>query len=232
MKTQATVPFRKIAADHLSKAKNLLKQGRDQEVYACLELRLAIEALVYELLQTYSEDVSEEISVAFGEWHPRVVLDHLLAHDPFADRPLRIVLRAQPVYENGSRGEMIFVDEIEDRFDAKWASKAYAALSSFLHQPTIAHRRKGAAINRQKLHKKAQEIVDRLDQIITSKVTDVRLGLRFGYSCPACGGDLSVAILPLMTGTAQTSCLACSAAWDVSRGEGGMPNFSRRTEKS
>lgn len=232
MRPPGTIPFQSIAKDHLAKAKTLLEGGPDHEIYSCLELRLAIEAMAYEILQSYSDDLSEEVNAAFREWHPRAVLDHLLAHDPLADRPLRIVMRAQPVYQDGSRGEAIVVDETEDRFDAKWASKAHAALSSFLHQSTINRRRSGKAIDRTKLRRKAKEVIARLDSIVASKLSNARLDLRFGYPCPACGKDLSVAILPLMRGTAQTSCSACETVWDVSPGGGDVPHFTKRREKS
>jgi hypothetical protein len=232
MKPRGAISFRSIATDHLAKAKTLLEGGPDHEIYACLELRMALAAIAYEILQSYSDDLSEEVNAAFREWHPRAVLDHLLAHDPLADRPLRIVMRAQPVYQDGSRGEAIVIDETEDRFDAKWASKAHAALSSFLHQPTIARRRSGKAIDRAKLRKKAKEVIVRLDSIVASKLSNARLDLRFGYLCPACGRDLSVAILPLMMGAAQTSCSACDTVWDVSPGDGDVPQFTEQREKS
>ncbi len=61
MKPRGAIPFRSIATDHLVKAKTLLEGGPDHEIYACLELRLALEAIAYEILQSYSDDLSEEV---------------------------------------------------------------------------------------------------------------------------------------------------------------------------
>jgi hypothetical protein len=66
MKTLATIPVRMLASDHLAKAKILLGRRPDQEIHACLEPRLAIEALAYETPRTYSEDPSQEINAAPG----------------------------------------------------------------------------------------------------------------------------------------------------------------------
>ncbi|MBN8931564.1 MAG: hypothetical protein J0G97_06625 [Rhizobium pusense] len=89
-------PFREIARRHLETADELLGgQGR-QLIYACLELRLAIEAIAYDTLQAYEKNLSSEIADAYAHWQPSKILrkrcfpSTLTKRDrPFRKLPLR-----------------------------------------------------------------------------------------------------------------------------------------------
>lgn len=74
-------PFREISRRHLETVDELLGgQGR-RLIYACLELRLAIEAIAYDTLQAYEKNLSSEIADAYAYWRPSKILQLLSTHD-------------------------------------------------------------------------------------------------------------------------------------------------------
>jgi hypothetical protein len=122
--------------------------GVDDELrYACLELRLAIEALAYDTLQSYSEDVDDAVDLAHREWQPSKVLKALCGCDPIAGLALRIEVREVGSDGNAEAGPPMFTG-VDDRFDAEWAEKAHRSMGSFLHQRTISQIRRGQQLDR------------------------------------------------------------------------------------
>lgn len=223
------IPFREFARQCVGAAKRLMLGTDDELRYACLELRLAIEALAYDTLQSYSEDVGDAVDLAHREWQPSKVLKALCDYDPIADLALRIEVREVGSDGNPKRGPPMFTG-VDDRFDAEWAEKAHRSMGSFLHHRTISQIRRGKQIDRILLLREAERIVGRLEAILASPIHGTRSGLRFGYSCPDCGGHISVAKLPLLLmGQAKTSCSSCGAEWEAaSGGEDAAPKFTRR----
>lgn len=220
------IPFRDFARKHVAAAKELLAGGGPQLRYACLELRLAIEALAYATLQTYLEDDSDSVQAAQSDWQPSKVLDALLDYDPMADMSFRIVMHS--VAPDGEPGEMV-MDAVDKRFSAQWAAKAHRSMGSFLHQRTIREVRRGKQLDETVLRREARRVLETLEPILASPVHDTRVGFRFGYSCPGCGDELSVALMPLMlTGATRTRCPSCGIRWRAeSDRESGAPRFSR-----
>lgn len=102
-------------------------------------------------------------------------------------------------------------------------------MGSFLHQRTISQIRRGRTINDTDLRRQAQQVLEVLDDVLASEVHDIRLGIRFGYECPDCNGDISIAMAPLLLkGRAATTCQTCGAAWLAEGKEAdGSPRLTR-----
>jgi len=223
------IPFRNFARKHVAAAKELLAGRGPHLRYACLELRLAIEALAYATLQTYLDDDSDIVQSAQSDWQPGKVLDALLDYDPMADMSFRVVMHS--VAPNGEPGEMV-MDAVDQRFSARWAKKAHRSMGSFLHQRTIQQVRKGKQLDEPALRREAQRVLETLEPILASPLYDTRVGFRFGYNCPGCGDELSVALMPLMlTGATRARCPTCGTRWRATSDRGsGVPRFSRLDE--
>jgi hypothetical protein len=218
------VPFRDMAKAHVDTARALLAGDGPSLRHACLELRLAIEALTYDELQTYGDEIDPAIDQAEAEWHPRKILAGLRAYDPIGEATLVATMKIRREGEEWeTRGEIR-----QPRFSPDWASKAHAALSHFLHQVTLPKMRAGEGLDETKLRRKAGEVIEALDPILAEPFTDIRQGFRFGYDCPACGEGITVALTALiLTSQARTTCAGCGVVWRAEGdGEGGV-RFSR-----
>ncbi len=223
------IPFREYARVHVSAARALLAGDGPQLRYACLEIRLAIEALAYAVLQNYLEDDSSDVKAALADWQPSKVLEALQNYDPMADMSVRVVMRA--IAPDGEPGEVV-MDAVDQRFSAEWASKAHRSMGSFLHQRTIREIRRGKQIDEAVLRREAERALGTLSAILKSPLSDTRIGFRFGYACPDCGDELTVALLPLMlTGATRTRCPACGVRWRANSQPGdNTPSFAKLDE--
>ncbi len=77
--------FRTLAHQHHEAGARLLASGEPFNArYACLELRMALECLSYDLLRLYRDDVPDAL---LETWQASAVLDALLDIDPTIEGP-------------------------------------------------------------------------------------------------------------------------------------------------
>lgn len=167
-------PFREIARRHLETADELLGgQGR-QLIYACLELRLAIEAIAYDTLQAYEKNLSSEIADAYSHWQPSKILQLLSTHDPLVDMSLRVQVRKVDEEGEPLGGPPIF-DGVDRRLTVAWVEKAHRSLGSFLHQRTISQLQNGKAFDEAKARTEATRVLIAIREVLASEVYGIKL---------------------------------------------------------
>ncbi len=173
MPVPAKIPFRQYAKEHVEKAKGFLSEGGSALRYACLELRLAIEALAYEILQTYAEDDDPAVAKALKKWKPREVLENLRKYDPLIEISLRVEFRLAESGETDLPSEPTFVGT-QVRFEVEWADTAHHQMSQLLHQRTIAQIQDGNQIDEAVARRDATGVLEKLERILASEMTDIR----------------------------------------------------------
>jgi hypothetical protein len=175
------VDFRSRARAHVKSAKNLMvENGESAARYAGLELRMAIEALTYQLLQVYLAEVPNSI---MAQWTPKKILDELLEIDPNADKTTTIFVGIEET-PGVPASKMEFLGE-DRRFSVKWANKAHNALSNFLHEPTLAQLEKGVDVDAA-ARVKSEEILRELDRILDTPLFQTNFGIFVEIKCD-CG---------------------------------------------
>ncbi|MBY5731511.1 hypothetical protein HFO26_14615 [Rhizobium leguminosarum] len=203
-------PLREQARKHLKNAVDLLNGQGQQLIYACLELRLSIEALIYETLQTYAQTLSPEVTVAYQHWQPNKVLEFLREYDVLADHSLHIQVR-RVADDGGPEEGPPFFEGVDNRLSVQWVEKAHRSLGSFLHQRTISQLQNRKPIDEAKLKTEAIRIIARLDEVLKSDVYNIRIAGGFQYRCDGCGTALFVAMAALIVhGFASVCCRSCS----------------------
>ncbi|MBB2841562.1 UNVERIFIED_ORG: hypothetical protein GGE64_005346 [Rhizobium etli] len=205
-------PLREQARKHLKNAEELLAGEGQQLIYACLELRLAIEAIVYETLQAYEKNLTPDVAEAYRHWQPNKVLELLRRHDPLADTSLRVEVRR--VADDGGPAEgPPFFEGADNRLTVEWVEKAHRSLGSFLHQRTISQLEKGKPIDEAKLRTEATRISVRLEEVLRSDVHGIRITGGFDFPCETCNTSLTVAMAPLiLEGFAEIECGSCETS--------------------
>lgn len=125
METEAK-DFRALARAHHAAAGELLAGGDDAQLrHACLELRMALECLAYDLLKLYRDDVEDKV---LEMWQAGAILDALREIDPGVERPIELKIAG----EDGDYDQPLLAWR-EERLDGRWARKAYHSLGHFLH---------------------------------------------------------------------------------------------------
>lgn len=215
----AKIDYRTSAKHHVAAARDLLESHDDKAVrYACLELRMAIEALTYDNLQTY---LAEAPNSAMVHWTPKKVIDELLAVDPYVDQSAKIHFGKQKAFGQPS-DEMHFLGE-DKKFTVAWANKAHNALGSFLHEPTIGQHVAGSAALSQKARAKAEEIASELGNILSATVFHVNVGRYVEFVCE-CGFRIKRKDRALREDI-PVECRECRRRYSVHQGEGGEYRF-------
>lgn len=161
--------FRSRARSHVTAAKELLSVSTPRTpFYACLELRMAIEALAYDAFQQYSFEVPAD---AMNKWTPKQILDELVYIDPDVELTSSITINV-PELPNAQAYE-IELGEVR-RLSSKWANKAHNALGNFLHQPTIKQLTQLTNDLDVSARKKANEVITEIDRLLSSPVSSFR----------------------------------------------------------
>lgn len=107
----------------VDKAESLIEEGDGDSLrYACLELRMAIEYLFYDLLPLYADEIPTDMA---KRWQPQRVIDVLTDCDPYVQNDCRIALG------NHDSGVPVV---LESKGVSKGLIKSYwHKLGSFLH---------------------------------------------------------------------------------------------------
>jgi hypothetical protein len=197
--------FRHEARQALARAKALLAQGDDAVLrHAALELRLTLEAIVYDRLYDYRRDVPPSV---YETWQPRRVLKLLLEIDARAATPQTVkVTRTQASGGDDSRATVFF----EQPIGQATLKENYDALGSYLHFPTLKQLSEKGGPDFEKLRRRCEALVLELDPVVTPAKTSFIMGSFSHCPCFRCGADMRKR-LPEEAGQCPVICVACGA---------------------
>ncbi|CCV13285.1 hypothetical protein [Mesorhizobium sp. STM 4661] len=203
-----SIDFRYNAREHVKQAKEFAASDNEAMLRAaCLELRMAIESLVYDLLQTYLAEVSNSV---MEKWQPKQVMDELLYIDPNADKTSSISVGLEEKY--GVPAKVMKSLGEDKRFRVKWANKAHNALGSYLHEPTISQHRAGLGNLSQKMRKTIEDTVCVLDDVLSSPVFNVNFAVFDEFKCQC--GFLIQRKKGFLEGGKILSCISCGMIFE------------------
>jgi len=173
--------MRARARNSLTRAVKLLEAADEVSVrYACLELRMCIEFLIFDRAQGYVQYLDDDVST---KWTPRQVLTELLNADPHADETVAVAIAAE-VEPGKPTGDWKQLGE-DRRFKLKWANSNWNALGSYLHAPTLQQLKDGPP-SHEEMSKKARAIADHLTHVLAAPIHNVVGGGIFVVQCREC----------------------------------------------
>jgi hypothetical protein len=181
--------YRSMARARRDAARSLLAEGRDESViYAALELRKSLEALVYELSESYVDDLPKD----HVDWQPRKLLQRLLEIDPDADSTQTISITP---YREGATTIELGTDY---RLSLQFIKKRYDALGNFLHTPTPAQLASSASPAPETIRRKCEEIFAEVEKVLASPVTTFVKSRRVTLTCRRCEGSFTPRVNALL----------------------------------
>lgn len=156
--------YLKLAREALERARSLLQRDEPEAAtYAALELRRALEALVYENALRFTDEL---IGDDYLVWQPSQLLERLIEIDPVAAMDLELHM------QDPKSGEWIKLGR-QNRVGLKALKEHYFALGSHLHAPSLAQvlaRKPPSRRSLLKLCERCAKLVER----------DLDASLRFG----------------------------------------------------
>ncbi len=200
----------------LNRARDALDSGEIFRLrYAALELRMALECLVYERAQRYKEELPTK---KLSTWQPKQLLNILLAIDPYADKTSTIRYGVQEAHGVPAKNmttlgtdRMISLKEIKEYYDR---------LGSYLHSPTIEQTEKRKGIPDDKLRISCEDLFKVVESSLASKVWNSDLKETTSIACIDCGTKVVRRVRSTEDRYAAT-CMECEASYTLTRGEDG-----------
>jgi len=202
--------YRTEAREALARAQqNLSKKDSSGVMYAALELRIALESLIYQRATLYSKELCGK---KLSTWQPGKLLKLLLDIDPYADKSgsLSVGLEEEygkpaPIMHSLGRERVLTLGEIKTYYDR---------LGSYLHAPTFDQVAAGKGATTEGKEQRCVELAGILDEVLSSPVFNVNFRVFSEISCGKCGKQI-VRRLPPDGGTVVATCIECEAQYRV-----------------
>jgi hypothetical protein len=209
--------FREVARGHAAAAASHLATGVENDLlYCALDLRMALEALVYENAARFADELtSQELQL----WQPPKLLDRLLEIDPLADLGIEMKVL------DPRSGEWVSLGR-ENKIGLSLLKRHYHALGSHLHSPTLRQILNKREPTKQKLRTLCEECLADVRRSLESSLwgMDLRpLGTAVA-ECTGCGATLQRRLNALADGPQRekprpafitVECSSCPASFEV-----------------
>lgn len=206
--------LRERAQEHLRLALEHLSSGEDVRLrYAALELRMCIEAIVYNLLKLHRSEASLSL---MGTWQPDKMLKEL------AETVRGITGRHDVEITIPEVGSVSFS---EYRLDGPWVRRRYQKLGSLLHVPMLRQLENDSDSKPEKIQAQCEEIIQVLSSVLGSEGFDIKLDRLCGWPC---GHDGCAYVIERdfdwFDTHRETTCPECGAVHIVEKGSDYIKN--------
>jgi hypothetical protein len=168
--------------EHIKLARALLASDDAAKLrYAALELRMAIEAIVYEKLRLYAPRLPTAV---LDKWQPPQAMKALTQLEPRASRPFHLRIAQQP--GPGVPGtDWKYLGE-HRTFEPGWLTTNYHKLGSFLHRPSVKQAQsRNTEANAENLRSALQVVLSEVERVSKSQI-DGTLATVIEFQCAAC----------------------------------------------
>ena len=220
-----TPKYRELAKLHLEEARaNLNTDDPVRLRSSALALRMAIEALTYERVSLYKDDMP----LNHDTWQPRKLMKALLEIDPDADKSSTLRYGIEP--SPAEQPEKMILLGTEQVIGQETIKKHYDALGAYLHVPTIGQLAKGKDHDLNKLRERCHIILESLEKIINSPVWNIQLSTTASLDCFECANVIRRRFVKGQ-GERIVECFNCDATYTLSENNSGQVVWEARTIK-
>lgn len=181
---------------------------------AALRLRMAIECLAYELLQSLQDEVDNG---TMETWQPGKLIKELKDIDAGieSDRSISIGVEEVP----GQPAKTMRSLGTDSRLTASWINKHWNALGSYLHEPTIKQQKDGKVFDPQKARPKIAEVSKEIERVLASTLYATNIKVKISVECE-CGFTISRRE-ELLRRDGQVTCANCQTILGAEESEEG-----------
>ena len=202
--------YRNSARDALKRAKDALDNGDDHYLkYASLELRMALEALIYERAGNYTEELPQKV---LSIWQPNKLLKTSLEIDPYTDQSATIAVGIEEEYGKPSRNLKPLGKERV--LSLKEIKKYYNRLGSYLHTKTIEQVEKNKGSGPEKIRTNCLELHKIIDEVISSPVFNFNIRTTTKCEYGNCGATIPRRTIPTEN-SFNAICIDCDATYKI-----------------
>lgn len=177
-----------------------------------LRLRMAIECLAYELLQSYQDEIDDS---TMEVWQPGRLIKELKEIDSNIENDRSISIGIEDI--SGEPPKKMHSLGTDRRLTASWINKHWNTLGSYLHEPTIRQHKDGNVFNPCGARAKIAEISGEVDRILTASLFATNFKVNIAIDCQ-CGYTITRRE-ELLRRDRQVVCASCNALWGAEESE-------------
>lgn len=208
--------YRNEARVRLDAAKNELASGDNTRLpYAALELRMSMEALTYDRALAFKDEFPP---AEYETWQPKKVMLVLLEIHPSADADRALAIGRQE--EEGVPASIMHSLGTERVLNMRALKKHYDALGSYLHLPSMKQSMEGRTVDPAKLRKRCEELTVLIEEVISSRIFNITLGVFSTMSCFRCERPIRKRVQDGKETSAE--CFDCHATYSLVPAENGQ----------
>ncbi|MCC5986029.1 MAG: hypothetical protein JJU42_16855 [Rhodobacteraceae bacterium] len=203
------IQYRQRAKLHFREAESILEQGDANKVlYAVLRLRMVIECLAYELLQSMLKDlVGENVKT----WQPGKLMKELQEIDPTIEQSRTISVGVEDA--SGVAAKRMECLGTDKRLTGAWVTKQWQTLGSYLHEPTMAQSEQGKRFDDIAAKEKLLRIKEEIQEVLSSQLFAVNIRETYSFNCE-CGERISRGSDAIQK-YGNIACSNCERIWSV-----------------
>lgn len=218
--------YRNLARNALERAKNELSHDDTHRLrYAALELRMSLEAIIYERGGNYRAELPSQ---GLAVWQPRKLLNMLLELDPYADKSPTLSFGLEEEYGKPAKEmKLLGTDRVLSLSEIK---KYYDKLGSYLHTQTIEQVAQNKGPKHEGMVKRCNEVIRILEEVLSSPVFNTDLKVTSTIACANCGVNI-VRRKPPQNETLIVKCIECPATYDMFSKDDETIEWVSRTQK-
>lgn len=203
--------YRSLARAALTRAEGELDSNNEHRVrYAALELRTAMEALVYERVLMYEDELS---AADLAIWQPRQVFRVLLNIDEHADKTssLSYGIQSSP----GKPPEAMTCVGTDRVLSTRELKQYYDKLGSFLHAPTVQQASLPPSSPNEAMRQACSKVRDVVKDVLASQVFCINIKQISSIVCQECRSQV-ICRVPYKAGESrEVECTKCPASYLV-----------------
>ena len=165
----------------LNLAKEKLSEKTEPSLrYCALHIRFAIEALAFERLDAWSDELPASLFITM---QPRRIIQLLTQHDPSSNSTIRVsVQTVEPT--TGDDGFRLLGTQLP--LSMELVNKHYNSMGSFLHAPTLKQQKEDSASTEDAMITRCEKAIEDIDAIIDGGIWNYKFGNKVTITCMRC----------------------------------------------
>ncbi|WP_018984126.1 hypothetical protein [Salinimonas chungwhensis] len=174
--------FRNLARKHLQAAKKQIDLFDDSNLrYAALELRMAMEAIVYDRALSFKDEFPEK---EYDTWQPKKIMTILIEIEPTTDKDSSLAMGIEESSGKPSH-EMKHIGS-EKVLSMKILKEHYDRLGNYLHMMNLRSFHRNKATDFERMRVRCSEIYSMIDSVLASPLFNCTLSTFSHIDCFEC----------------------------------------------
>tara|TARA_B100000700_G_C15033706_1_gene851766 strand:+ start:1168 stop:1986 length:819 start_codon:yes stop_codon:yes gene_type:complete len=206
------VNFRNLARKHLQAAKKQIDLHDDSNLrYAALELRMAMEAIVYDRALSFKDEFPEK---EYDTWQPKKIMTILIEIEPTTDKDSSLSVGIEEL--SGKPSQKMKHIGSEKVLSMKNLKDHYDRLGNYLHMINLRSFHRNKSTNFERMRGRCFEIFSILDSVLASPLFNCTLGTFSHIDCFECDNPIRKRV-PSMDNDlgVEVECKNCKASYNL-----------------